>query len=49
MGRNIAADALAMLVFGAILVTMWMAIDGIIAGLTADPCERNQTEERHNA
>ena len=45
MGRNIGEDALAMLVFGVILVAMWLAVDNIIAGVTADPCERNQTEE----
>ena len=50
MGRNIIAGvALAMLVFGAILVTMWLAVDNIIAGVTADPCERNRLEGTVNA
>ena len=44
MGRDIAGDALAMLFFGVILVAMWLVVDNIIAGVTADPCERNQTE-----
>ena len=49
MGRDIAGDALAMLFFGVILVAMWLVVDNIIAGVTADPCERNQIEGTVNA
>ena len=49
MGRNIGEDALAMLVFGVILVALWLAVDNIIAGVTADPCERNRIEGTVNA
>lgn len=49
MGRDIGKDTLTMLVFGVALVAMWLIIDNIIAGITADPCERNQTEEVSHA
>ena len=49
MNRDIAGDALAMLFFGVILVAMWLVVDNIIAGVTADPCERNQIEGTVNA
>ena len=45
MGRNIGEDALAMFAFALVLTLLWLAVDNIIAGVTADPRERNQTEE----